>query len=262
MLSFISFLSSLLVIDFLFSLRILSSRKRWRQFKINKSVCRVLKKSSNELGTEKVMKFELLSRMQIGPISCRSVENNINVTVHNWSSNINCLLFLTHLFTYSMEQSPSWEADRFSASKEIPSILWNPKVYCRIYKSPPPVHILNQIDLAHASHLTPWRSILILSSHLRLGLPNGLFPSGYQNRVYNSPLHRTSYMPRPSFFCLDNLLLFLNKVSIRCAAMFKLISVGTAEVIATMLMKFSSCCDMLLRPGVLNLQNTFVQWRI
>jgi hypothetical protein len=69
-------------------------------------------------------------------------------------------------------------------------------------------------------------------------------------------------MPRPSFFCLDNLLLFLNKVSIRCAAMFKLISVGIAEVIATMLMKFSSCCDMLLRPGVLNLQNTFVQWRI
>jgi hypothetical protein len=26
---------------------------------------------------------------------------------------------------------------------------------------------------------TSWRSILILSSHLRLGLPNGLFPSGF-----------------------------------------------------------------------------------
>jgi hypothetical protein len=28
-------------------------------------------------------------------------------------------------------------------------------------------------------HSTSWRSILILSTHLRLGLPRGLFPSGY-----------------------------------------------------------------------------------
>ena len=32
---------------------------------------------------------------------------------------------------------------------------------------------------------TSWRSILILSSHLRLGLPNGLFPSGYIILLYN-----------------------------------------------------------------------------
>jgi len=32
------------------------------------------------------------------------------------------------LHTYSMQQSPSWEANRFSASREIPRILWNPKV--------------------------------------------------------------------------------------------------------------------------------------
>ena len=28
-------------------------------------------------------------------------------------------------------------------------------------------------------HPTSWRSILILSTHLRLGLPSGLFPSGF-----------------------------------------------------------------------------------
>ena len=30
---------------------------------------------------------------------------------------------------------------------------------------------------------TSWRSVLILPSHLRLGLPNGLFPSGFPTRT-------------------------------------------------------------------------------
>ena len=36
---------------------------------------------------------------------------------------------IVHSVIYYMEQSPSWEANRFLASQEIPSILWNPKVY-------------------------------------------------------------------------------------------------------------------------------------
>jgi hypothetical protein len=49
-------------------------------------------------------------------------------------------------------------------------------VHYRVHNSPPLGPILSQIDQIHTRSL---RSILILSSHLRLGLPSGLFPSGF-----------------------------------------------------------------------------------
>ena len=47
-----------------------------------------------------------------------------------------------YLLTYSMVQSPSWEANWFAASQEIPRILRNPKVHYRTHKRPPLVPIL------------------------------------------------------------------------------------------------------------------------
>ena len=38
---------------------------------------------------------------------------------------------LIYLLNYSMVQSPSWEANRFAASQEIPRISRNPKVHYR-----------------------------------------------------------------------------------------------------------------------------------
>ena len=37
-------------------------------------------------------------------------------------------------------------------------------------------------------HPTSWRSILILSTNLRLGLPSGLFPSGFPTKTLYTPL--------------------------------------------------------------------------
>jgi len=92
-----------------------------------------------------------------------------------------------------MGQSPSSEAERFSATQNIPRILWNPEVYYRAHKSPPPVPILSQINPVHAPHPTFWTYILISPSHLRPSLPSGLFPSGF---IYTQILTRMQqYLP-------------------------------------------------------------------
>ena len=83
------------------------------------------------------------------------------------------------IFIYSTEQSPSWEANLFSDSLKVTRILYNPKLHWRVYKCPPPVPVLSQINPVHAPHPTSWRSIVIFSSNLRLGLPSGLFSSGF-----------------------------------------------------------------------------------
>jgi len=48
-----------------------------------------------------------------------------------------------------MVQSPSWEANWFAASQEIPRILRNPKVHYRTHKRPPPISILGQPNPVH-----------------------------------------------------------------------------------------------------------------
>ena len=99
-----------------------------------------------------------------------------------------------------MVQSPSWEANWFAASQEIPRILWNPKVHYCTHKRPPPVPVLCQPNPVH-----------ILTSHLLLIHPNIIHPSTprspqwslslrfpHQDPICPPLLTHTRHMPSPS----------------------------------------------------------------
>jgi hypothetical protein len=103
---------------------------------------------------------------------------------------IRCVTELIGLHNYLMEQSPSWEANRFSASQHIPCILWNPKVHYRIHKCPPPDPILSQIYPAHAptSHF--------LKSHFNIILPSRPGSSKWSLSLrfpHQSPVYTSKY---------------------------------------------------------------------
>ena len=77
------------------------------------------------------------------------------------------LVFLTYsILTYSMEQSPSREANRFSASQGITRILRSPKVHYHVHKRQPPVPILSHLDPVH----TP--TSYLLKCNLNIILPS------------------------------------------------------------------------------------------
>jgi len=98
----------------------------------------------------------------------------------------------TLCLTYSMKLSPSWEANRFAASQEIPHISRNPKVHYRTHKRPPPVSILGQINPVHIP--TPHILEIHPNIHLCLGLPSGLslrFPHQGPKHPLSSPIRAT-----------------------------------------------------------------------
>ena len=74
--------------------------------------------------------------------------------------------YITYLLTYSMVQSPSWEANWSAASQETPRTSRNPKVHYRTHKRPPPVSILGQPSPVH-----------IPTSHFLEIHPNIIHPS-------------------------------------------------------------------------------------
>ena len=94
-----------------------------------------------------------------------------------------------------MVQSPSWEANWFAASQEIPRISRNPKVHYRTHKGPPPVLILGQPNPVHipTSHLLEIHSNIIHPSTPRSHQwpPSFRFPHQDPIHPLSSPIRAT-----------------------------------------------------------------------
>ena len=90
--------------------------------------------------------------------------------------------------TYSMEQSPSWKVNKFSASQEIHRILWNRRFITTFTRSFHLSLFWARSIQSMLPHPTSWRSILILPFHLRLGLTSGLFPSDFPTKTLYTTL--------------------------------------------------------------------------
>ena len=83
-------------------------------------------------------------------------------------------------------RSPSWQANWFAASQEIPRISRNPKVHYRTHKRPPPVSILDQPNPVH-----------IPTSHILEIHPNIIHPSTPRSHQ-SSPKNIQLLMPLPT----------------------------------------------------------------
>jgi hypothetical protein len=104
-----------------------------------------------------------------------------------------------------MEQRPSSEANSFSASQEIPHILWNPEVHYRIHKSSPPVPILSQFNPVHdPSHVLKIHFNIILPSTSESPKWSPDFRSPQENPLCTSlyPIRAT----RPAYLILLDLI--------------------------------------------------------
>ena len=96
----------------------------------------------------------------------------------------------THLNTYLFTYSFIGKLIGFRLVKKFhPPHFIEPEHY-RFYKCPPSAPILSQISAVHSDHPISWRSISILSSNLRPGLPLGL-PTKTLHTPVLSPIHAT-----------------------------------------------------------------------
>ena len=114
-------------------------------------------------------------------------------------SGTNKIVSYTYILT-PMVQSPSWEANWFAASQEIPRISRNPKVHYHTHKRPPPVPILDQPNPVHipTSHLLEIRPNIIHPSTTRSPQWSPSFRFPHQDPIHPPFLTHTHHMPSPS----------------------------------------------------------------
>jgi hypothetical protein len=136
-----------------------------------------------------------------------------NFTFMNWSDDgelrgQSCEIWYTYnLLTYSMEQSPSWEAKLVCSLSRNSRQFMEPKgssLHSQAHTTCPYPELDPSSRHTH-THPTSWRFIVILSFHLRLGFPRWSpslrFP--HQNPVHPSPHRYMCYMPCPYHYAYN-----------------------------------------------------------
>jgi hypothetical protein len=93
-------------------------------------------------------------------------------------------MLIAHLHCYFTLFSLFWSqpASR-SATQKFPNILWTPKVHYRVHKSPPLFPILMHLDPIHTTPPYFPKTQLNIILPPSLGLPIGLFPSGFAIKI-------------------------------------------------------------------------------
>ena len=133
------------------------------------------------------------------------------------------------IHTYSVAQSPSWEANWFAASQEIPRISRNPKVHYRTHKHPPPLSILGQPN-----------PVLIPTPYLLQIRPNIIHPS-----TPRSP----QWSPSLRFPHQDPIYSLSSTILATCPAHLILLYLYTRTILREEYKSFtSSLCSLLHSP--------------
>ena len=129
----------------------------------------------------------------------------LSISDLNYHYLLSCLV--NYWPTYSMQQSPSSEANCIPVSQEIPRILWVPKVQYSIRKSLPPVSIPSEVTPVHAPFPLSEDQFLILSCHLCLCLASVSFHSFFPTKTVYAALVSSVRAICPAFLILLDLIL-------------------------------------------------------
>ena len=128
-----------------------------------------------------------------------------------------------------MVQSPSWEANWFAASQEIPRISRNSKVHYRTHKRPPTVSFLGQLNPVH-----------IPTSHLLQIHPNIIRPSSPRSPQWSPSLRFPQQDPTHPL---------CSPIRATCPAHLILLDFITRTILGEQYKSFSSSlCSLLHSP--------------